>query len=65
MERDLYLLHAITALEKIAAASNDFFQARKVGLQLVIPSEVELAYVRKHGEDGKGFIYKLRGDVNL
>ncbi|MCS8413328.1 hypothetical protein N0754_18665 [Pseudomonas aeruginosa] len=65
MDRDLYLQQAIAALESIVAASNEFFQARKIGLQLVVPPDVELAYVRKHGEDGKRLIYKLRGDVSL
>ena len=65
MGNDLYIQQAITALESIAAVSNEVFQARKIGMQLVIPPEVEVAYVRKHGEEGKRMIYKLRGDVNL
>lgn len=65
MGNDLYIQQAITALQTISAVSNEVFQARKIGMQLVIPPEIEVAYVRKHGEEGKRLIYKLRGDVNL
>ncbi|KQW19906.1 MULTISPECIES: hypothetical protein [Pseudomonas] len=65
MSNDLLMQHAVAALEKIAEAQRDLFQARKIGMEVVIPADVETAYVGKHGDDGRKVIDFLRGNVNL
>jgi hypothetical protein len=61
----MYVISGVQALEVIAAASNDLFQARKVGMQIIIPECVADAFIRKHGDDGRKSIAILRGNVTI
>lgn len=63
MSNEIWVQHAVAALEGMAEVASDLFQARKIGMQVIIP--VESAYVLKHGKKGKNFLNMLRGDVIL
>ena len=65
MSNEIWVQHAVAALEGMAEVASDLFQARKIGMQVIIPEEVESAYVLKHGKKGKNFLNMLRGDVIL
>lgn len=65
MSNEYLIQHAVTSLETIALAHRDLFQARKIGMEVVIPAEVEAAYVDKHGAAGREVIDFLRGNVIL
>lgn len=62
---ELHAVIAVQALEVIAPAAADFFQARKIGMQVLIPDAVADAYVGKHGAEGQKVIDMLRGSVPL
>lgn len=46
----------IEALEAIAPAAQGLHQARKIGVEVVVPREIEEAYILRHGEDGQRII---------
>jgi hypothetical protein len=60
-----YVVIAEQALEVIAPAAADLFQARKIGMQVLIPDAVADAYVSKHGVEGQKVIDMLRGNVTI
>jgi hypothetical protein len=62
---EMFVAFGVHFLESIAGAAPDLFQVRKIGMQVIIPDEVEAAYVLKHGEEGRKVIDFLRGDVRL
>lgn len=45
---EMYVVIAVQALEVIAPAAADLFQARKIGMEVLIPDAVADAYVGKH-----------------
>lgn len=55
----------LEALEAMSAVVPQLFQARKIGMQVVIPPLVEKIYVLKHGAAGKEMIEMLRGNLTL
>lgn len=65
MPEDHLIELAVTALEKISEAHLELFQARKVGMEVVIPPAVEAAYIVKHGAGGQNMINMLRGKVRI
>jgi hypothetical protein len=65
MSNDHLIQTAVAALEKIAEVHLDLFQARKIGMEVVIPADVETAYVGKHGDQGRKVIEFMRGNVTL
>ncbi len=56
---------AVRALEAMAPVAVDLFQVRKIGMEVVIPEAVEVAYISKHGDEGRKVIDMLRGNVTL
>lgn len=62
---ELYDISAVQALEGIAPYAPALFQARKIGMEVIIPEAVETTYVLKHGNDGQKVIDFLRGTVTI
>lgn len=62
---EIHLVIAVQALEAIAPIAPELFQARKIGMEVVVPSEVEAVYVAKHGEEGRKTLRFLRGEITL
>ena len=54
---------ALTALKEIRHIEAELNYARKVGLELIIPAEIEAEYVKEHGVEGQRYIDVLLGRI--
>lgn len=52
---------ALATLKKLIPLVTELNSARKIGLEIVIPPELEAEYVNKHGDEGQRFIDVLLG----
>lgn len=54
---------ALTALKALRPIETELHYARKAGLELIIPAEIETEYVNEHGVEGQRFIDVLLGRI--